>query len=212
MARLSPWMIPSFDTISLLPKTIILIGSLYVFINMVENCGQRICILCNAEFRLNELNLLLASTNMTTSVCSSSNISFMECIAASAPDWRPVAICNGPAASWISFFITHPIHFPIILRITSPTPIGRTPGFLLRGISQHATRASTECGSTISGASNLANGAICPFSSLFSFLNLGLLRICWYCPICPIVKWPPNFGQIVNLSKVQLWSFPGTFC
>ena len=110
---------------------------------MAENCGQRICILCNAAFRFNELNVLLASTNMTASVCSSSKISFMECMAASATDWRPVAICNGSAASWISFLIAHPMHFPIILRITSPTPIGRTPGFLLRGISRHATRAST---------------------------------------------------------------------
>ena len=106
---------------------------------------------------------------MTASVCLSSKISFMECMAASAPDWRPVAIWNGPAGSWISFFITNSIHFPIILRITSPTPIGRTPGSLLRGISRHATRTSTEYRSTISDASNLANQAICPLSSLFSF-------------------------------------------
>ena len=81
---------------------------------MVENCEQRIYILCNTAFRFNELNALLAST----------------------------------------------------------------PGFLLRVISRHATRASTECGSTISDASNLVNRAICFLSSLPLFLNLRLLRIC----------------------------------
>ena len=105
----------------------------------------------------------------------------MECMAASAPDWRTVAICNGPAASWVSFFTTHPIHFPIILQITSPTPTGRTPGFLLRRINRHATGVSTVDGSTISDASNLANRAIYSLSSLFSFLNIRLLRICQYC-------------------------------
>ena len=115
---------------------------------------------------------------MTASVSLQSKISLMVCMAASAPDWRPIPICNGPAASWISFFITHLIHFPIILRITSPTPIGRT---LDKSISRHATRPSTECRSTISDASNLVNRAICSLSSLFSFLNLRLLGIFWYC-------------------------------
>ena len=180
---------------SLLPETIILTGNLYVLINMVENCRQRICILCNIAFWFNELNVLLESINMAASVYLSSNISLMECMAASTPNWRPASICDGPAAFWISFFTTHPMHFPIILWITSPTPIGRTLGFLLRGISRHATRASTIHGSTISDASNLANRANCSLSSLFSFLNLRLFWICRYCsasncegPPAPFVK------------------------
>ena len=86
MARLSPGVVPSFDTMPLLLKTIILTDSLYVFIDMVENCGQRSCILCNAAFRFNELKALLASTNITASVFLSSKICFMECMAALAPD------------------------------------------------------------------------------------------------------------------------------
>ena len=55
------------------------------------------------------------------------------------------------------------------------------PGFLLRGMSQHKARALIKYGSTTSDASNLVNQAICSFSSLFSCLNLQLLRICQYC-------------------------------
>ena len=85
--------------------------------------------LCRAACRFNELNALLASTRITASVSSFLKINFIEWVAASAPPCNPVAICSGPAASWMSFFNTQPTHFPIILFRTSPTPIGLTPGF-----------------------------------------------------------------------------------
>ena len=93
-------MVPSFDTMSLLPKTIFLNGNLHVFTNMVENCGQRSCIICNAAFRFNELNTLLASTNMNASVCSSPKISFMECMKTS---------CH---LQWTSCFLDIFLHYP----------------------------------------------------------------------------------------------------
>ena len=149
MAKLSPCVVPSFDTMSLLPKTIIVTGSLYVYINMVKDCGQRICILCTIS-----IQWIKYVTSINQYDCMYlfviKYLFGMECMAASAPDWRPFAICNGPVASWISLFTTHPIHFPIILRITSSAPIGRMPWFLLRGISRHESKASTVYGSTIS--------------------------------------------------------------
>ena len=47
-----------------------------------------------------------------------------------------------PAALVMSSFTRNITTFPAILRRTSPTPIGRNPGFLSGGISLHATKAS----------------------------------------------------------------------
>ena len=47
-----------------------------------------------------------------------------------------------PAASFTSFFAMYITAFPAIRRRTSPTPIGRTPGFLFSGINRLAVKAS----------------------------------------------------------------------
>ena len=52
----------------------------------------------------------------------------------------------------ISGLTTAKIDFPIILLTVSHTPISRISGFLLRGISLHATKASIDRGSTNSVA------------------------------------------------------------
>ena len=112
-------------------------GSRYVLINTVEIFGQTIRILCSAAFLFSELNALLASTRITPSVLSCSNINFIEWIVASAPPCKPVAAWSSPAACWMSLYNTQLIHFPAIHLVTSPMPIGRTPGFLLSGMSLH---------------------------------------------------------------------------
>ena len=61
---------------------------------------------------------------------------------ASTPASWPAHTCKDPAACWTSFFAISIINFPAIRRITSPTPIGRIPGFLLREIKQSAMNAS----------------------------------------------------------------------
>ena len=87
------------------------------------------------------------------------------------PDWSPVAICSGPTASWIPFFKTHLIHFPIILPYNK-----RAPEFLFRGI-WHATNTSRVCLSTIFHANIWAKRAFCYLSYLSSLLNFLLFNI-----------------------------------
>ena len=53
---------------------------------------------------------------------------------ASNPASRPAHIWRDCAAPFTSFFATYITSFPTIQRTTSPTPIGRTPGFLFSGI------------------------------------------------------------------------------
>ena len=142
MARLSTWVAPSTE--SIFPPFWINMrtGSRYVLISTVENSGHLIRMLCSAAFLFSQLDALLASTRITTSVLSCSNINFIEWIAASAPPCKPVAALGGPAVCWMSLHNTQLIHFPTICLVTSPMPIGRTPGFLSSGMSLHATNAS----------------------------------------------------------------------
>ena len=120
--------------------------SRYVSISTLENLGHMIQILCSAAFLFSELNGFLASTRITPSVLSCSNINFIEWIAASAPHCKPVAVWSGSAACWISLGNTQLMHFPKIRMVTSPMPMGRTPRFLSSGMSLHATNALTVLG------------------------------------------------------------------
>ena len=126
---------PSTESISPPPWINMRTGSRYVLISTDENSGHTIRIFC-------ELNVLLASTRITPSVLSCSNINFIEWIAASAPPCKAVAVWSSTAACWMSLRNTQLIHFPRIRLITSPMPMGRTPGFLSSCMSLHATNAS----------------------------------------------------------------------
>ena len=59
-------------------------------------------------------------------------------MAASVAPFSPPEAWRGPAAFKISSYSVQPIAFLTILRSTSATPIGLSPGFLFRGISLHA--------------------------------------------------------------------------
>ena len=71
----------------------------YVLTRIAAICGQIIWILCTAAWQFNELKAFLASTKMTASALSSSNMHRILWIAASAPDCNPVVVWRGPAAS-----------------------------------------------------------------------------------------------------------------
>ena len=98
MARLSTWVVPYTESISPPPWINVRIGSRYVLVSTVENLEHMIRMLCSAAFLFSELNALLASTRITPSVLSCSNINFIEWIAASAPPCKPVAVWSGLAA------------------------------------------------------------------------------------------------------------------
>ena len=72
----------------------------------------------------------------------------MAWMAASIPASCPTHTCNGPVADCISSMVTFKIAFAIILRGTSPIPIGLTPGFLFRVMRRHATKTSIPSGLT----------------------------------------------------------------
>ena len=132
--------------------------------------------LCSATFLFKLLKAFLASTRITASVCSPVNTSCIEWAAASAPFFNPVAIWRGPAASCVLSFSVQAIALPMIRRSISTTPIGLNPGFLLRAIMRHATKASIDLGSTRVVAKFFASNTICSRGSFDSFLNF-LLRI-----------------------------------
>ena len=93
-------------------------------------------------------------------------------MAASLPLLWPAHTCSELLASITSGFITFITHFPIILRSTSPTPIGRTaPSTLFRGINWLARIASILSGSTYSVHSFLAVVAMAAHRSVPDFLN-----------------------------------------
>ena len=72
----------------------------------------------------------------------------IACIAASLPDFCPAHSWSEPLASTTSFLATIITHFPQILLITSPTPIGLTaPSPLSSGIRRLATKGSMVVGS-----------------------------------------------------------------
>ena len=88
-------------------------GSRYVLTNTVENSGHMIWMLCSAAFLFSELNKLLASTRITSSVLSFVNINFIERIAAFSPPCKPVAVWRGPPVCWMSLRNNQPVHFPL---------------------------------------------------------------------------------------------------
>ena len=89
-----------------------------------------------------------ASINRTASVSSASKILYIACIAASVPDFCPAHNCNEPLASTTSRLVMFITHFPQILLINSPTPIGLTaPSPLSRGMRRLATNGSMVEGS-----------------------------------------------------------------
>ena len=113
----------------------------------MDKAGHRIEMLWSAAWRFTELNALDASTKRAASALSSQKRSRMACIAASHPATCPAQTCRGPAASAISSPMQYKMAFARILRGTSPIPIGRTPGFLSKGINLQATKGARNVGS-----------------------------------------------------------------
>ena len=110
--------------------------------------GQRTRMLCNAVALLRALNALEASMSSAASVSSALNTVCIACMAASLPAFWPAYSWSELLASTTSPLATFIAHFPIILRITSPTPIGlTTPSPLSRGINRFATSGSMVAGS-----------------------------------------------------------------
>ena len=104
--------------------------------------------LCKAAALFSALNALLASINSIASVSGSSQIFHMASIEASVPPRNPAHVWSGAVAATISGCRSYTVNELIILLNTSPIPIGRTPGFLSRGMRQPATKARRNFGFT----------------------------------------------------------------
>ena len=98
-------------------------------------------ILCKAVWRLIELKALVASTRRAASISESWKILRIAWTAASQPPSWPAHSWSGLAAASTSLLTILSTAFAIMHLGTSPTPMGLTPGHLLRGIRQQATRA-----------------------------------------------------------------------
>ena len=103
--------------------------------------GHAIDMLWRSTCLLTLLNTIVASTKGTASDCSISKSSFIACIAASLPAFRP-HICTFEEALTTSSFVILVTIFPAILRRTSLTPFGLSPGFLSSGTIRDASNAS----------------------------------------------------------------------
>ena len=110
--------------------------------------GQRTWMLMRVARQLRQLNALEASANITPSLSSLLKTSLMAWIATLLPHSCPAHSCMYPVARCISSLSIPRTAFPIILLTTSPTPIGRTPGFLSRAISLQAVKEDRPSGST----------------------------------------------------------------
>ena len=90
----------------------------------------------------------MASTSKTASDSSSSNKILVECTPASQPASSPAHNCREPATSLISSPIIDMMALLTIRRVTSPIPMGLTPGCLSIAISLQATKVVKASGST----------------------------------------------------------------
>ena len=145
-------------------------------------------------------------------------------MAALALHTNPDATWSRHAVSWILLFRTQPIALPMILLRVSPTPICRTPGYLLSGIRLQATKAPISNGCIIEVASFLVYS--CSLSSLLSLVNLLLTRMFLYClasnfdvPAAPSVlhwycqsmyfeiRWWVRNEEYVDISGLDLGAF-----
>jgi len=100
--------------------------------------------LCTIILRLNALS---ASINRTASQSSSSNFELNTWSIASKTTFWPPQSCKGPTLSWICLLNVRITTVPIILRNTTPTPIGLRPGFKLSGTSLQDKKASRDLSS-----------------------------------------------------------------
>ena len=72
---------------------------------------------------------------------SSSYIMFIDWIAVSIPAYCPAKTCSVPVHLMTSSFRIETLTLPAFLRKTTPTPIGRIPGFLSNGIKRQDRKA-----------------------------------------------------------------------
>ena len=135
-------LLPSCDFSSHLPLMNKRDGSVQQLIAKMEISGQMNLILCKNTLRLRLLKAFVASIWSTAVELSLSNKSTMLGIADSTPATWPAQSCYGPAACTTSFFTTDIIGLPMILRNTSPIPVGLTPGGLFSRVNWLARSAS----------------------------------------------------------------------
>ena len=113
------------------------------------------------------------------------------------PDRRPAQVWRGPAVSCMSVFSTPITDFPIILRKTSPIPIGLTPGLpslskpLSSGISLQATNSLRQHGLMCSVHSRLARFDIASASWIEALLYDLLHSMCFQISVSTWVG-PPD--------------------
>ena len=109
----------------------------------VAIAGQTTLTLWRNAFLFNESNAFVASIS-SASVSSSSNIWRIPFTAASHPASWPAQSWRDPTEEMISSLMEVTNSFPAIHRKTSPTPTGRSPGYLLSGIKRLESNASRE--------------------------------------------------------------------
>ena len=142
----------------------------------VDIAGHKIEI-CRNAFLLIEMKAFSALTSKTVSVDSSLKVFSIACIAASDPASCPAHTWSDPVEEKTSFLSTYTMTFHVILQRISPTPFGRKPGFLSKGMSRHATNASMETADTFTVQIFLIKLAIVFLRSTFASPKLFEHRI-----------------------------------
>ena len=100
--------------------------------------------LCKKTCLFMELNAFSASASKTVSALFVPNMSCIECSLGSHPASCPPRSCKFLTAFVSSSFTILMTTFPAILQTTSPTPMGRKPGFLSKGTSPLARNVPSD--------------------------------------------------------------------
>ena len=163
-----------------------------------------------------ELKALDASISSTASVSSVSNMQRIAWNAASLPLFCPAQTCKEPHASNPSCSVTLITNFPIIWRITSPTPIGRTaPSPLSSGIGRLGRIASMLRGSKYSVHSLLVIVAIAELRFVPDFLK-DLQAIIRRNPLASTPVGPPEpfvfSAASLTISSCISWKIKSGTC
>ena len=128
----SPCVVPSFDKIYVPPIMNKRAAALQQLLLYVDIIGYKTKILCSIAFLFTALNAFWASISKTVSVVWSLYMSWIACIAASAPAFYLAQTCNESAAFLTSCLLNIITTFFDIFLNTSPTQINLNPRFLLR--------------------------------------------------------------------------------
>ena len=121
-----------------MPLTKRLVGVLYEFLIAVIIEGHSFSMFRSARSLFRLLKAFSASMNKMPGNSGVSNCFLRLCIACSIPHFLPRRSCCCLPKSFRSFSTQRSMVLPMIRLRTSSTPIGRTPGFLSRGIRRQA--------------------------------------------------------------------------